>query len=70
MKGIQIALTGEERNAIIKAVNCYMGMMQDGEGGNEIIEQELNDGLGSGLFKLYKGFIGAQAYKKYDKIKR
>lgn len=70
MKGIQISLTGEERTAIITAVTCYMEMMQDGDDGKELIEEELNNGLGSGLFKLYKGLIGANAYKTYAKKKR
>lgn len=70
MKEIQISLTGKEREAIISAVTCYMDMMQSGDEGNEIIEQELNDGLGSGLFKLYKGLIGEQAYKRYSKNKK
>lgn len=69
MTGIQISLTGKERERLIDAVNYYIDMMSNGYDTSTLIDEELNNGLGRVMFKLYKGLNGAATYKKYGKNK-
>ena len=41
--------------------------MSTGEETFKIVEQTLNDGLGSALYKLYKGLNGTRLYENYIK---
>lgn len=71
MKGIQVSLTAKERECLLDAVSYYIDMMGDGdEKSVSIINKALNDGLGSALYKLYKGLRGEGYYKKYEKSKK
>ena len=70
MKGIQVSLTGNERSRLIDAVINYTMSMSEGEETNALITEELNDGLGSAMFKLTKGLMGNQAYRHYNDKKQ
>ncbi len=67
MKGIQISLTGKERERLIDAVTYYLDIMSDGYDTSQTTQNELNDGLGKAMFKLYKGYQGEEIYKVYNK---
>lgn len=70
MNGIQISLTGKERERLINAVTYYIDMMADGEDTVGIVDMELNNGLGKAMYKLYKGLNGSSSYEIYNKNKR
>lgn len=65
MNGIQISLTGQERERLIDAVNCYIDIMVEGIETSKSLDIELNNGLGKAMFKLYKGLNGEQQYIDY-----
>ena len=65
MNGIQISLTGKERERLIDAVNYYIDIMTEGIETSEKLDIELNNGLGKAMFKLYKGLNGAELYIDY-----
>lgn len=65
MNGIQISLTGKERERLIDAVACYIDIMSEGFDTSESLNIELNNGLGKAMFKLYKGLNGEQHYIDY-----
>lgn len=67
MNGIQISLTGKERERLIDAVTYYIDIMSEGTETVEILDIELNDGLGKAMFKLYKGLNGEIDYIDYNK---
>ncbi len=67
MKGIQVSLTGNERDKLLDAVACYISTMSEGVETYKLIEEELNNGLGSAMHKLYKGLNGEQSYEHYKK---
>lgn len=65
MNGIQISLTGQERERLIDAVNYYIDIMAEGIETSENLDIELNNGLGKAMFKLYKGLNGEMNYIDY-----
>lgn len=65
MNGIQISLTGKERERLIDAVNCYIDLMTEGIETSKSLDIELNNGLGKAMFKLYKGLNGERQYIDY-----
>ena len=67
MKGIQVSFTGDERDKLLDAVVCYISTMSDGVETYKLIEEELNNGLGSAMHKLYKGLNGERNYEQYKK---
>ena len=67
MAGINIYLTEKERNIIVDYVTEYMSVLGEGEDTCEYIEKDLKNGLGSALYKLYKGRIGQRNYEEYKK---
>lgn len=67
MNGIQISLTGKERERLIDAVTYYIDIMSEGIETVESLDIELNDGLGKAMFKLYKGLNGEINYIDYNK---
>ena len=69
MNGIQISLTGKERERLIDAVNCYIDIMTEGIETSKSLDIELNNGLGKAMFKLYKGLNGERQYIDYTQKK-
>lgn len=69
MNGIQISLTGKERERLIDAVNCYIDIMTEGIDTSKSLDIELNNGLGKAMFKLYKGLNGERQYIDYTQKK-
>ena len=54
MKGITIYLKENERGLLYRAVRCYIEMMETGDETNDIVRDELKNGLASGLSKLMR----------------
>lgn len=65
---MNIYLTDKEREQLIAAVGNYLDMMSTTE--EDLISDVLEDGLGSALYKLYKGRYGQKLYKKYCKTNK
>ena len=66
MKGRSIYLTEKEQQALIDSSSEWCEMMGSGdEESCNLVEERLNDGLGSALRKLYKGRNGERIYKDY-----
>lgn len=63
---MQVYLTEKEILALIKSATEWYSMMGDGdEEAYEQGEERMDNGLGSALYKLYKGRDGQKHYKKY-----
>lgn len=67
MNGIQISLTAKEREQLINAVTYYVDIMSEGFETSAFINEEMNNGLGRAMFKLYKGLQGEKLYENYKK---
>ena len=67
MKGIQISLTGKERQCIIDALNEFIEIYDEGMLTSIELDGIMDNGLGKVMFKLYKGLRGESLYEKYNK---
>lgn len=67
MKGIQISLTGKERQCIIDALNEFIEIYDEGMLTSIELDGIMDNGLGKAMFKLYKGLRGESLYEKYNK---
>ncbi len=63
---MQVYLTDKELLALIHSAEEWCSMMSDGdeESCNEA-QERLDTGLGSALYKLYRGRNGQKVYKEY-----
>lgn len=57
MDGITIYLTGKEREALIDICEVVNGI--------DDIDERLENGLGSAMYKLLRGCVGEDNYKEY-----
>ena len=69
MAGVSIYLTEREQDMLIKYIGQGVEMLEEGEDTHDEVIKDLDEGLGSGLRKLYKGRIGETHYSGY-KTKR
>jgi hypothetical protein len=66
LSGRNIYLTEKEQKALIDSCSEWCEMMSSGdEEYFNIVEEKLNNGLGSALRKLYKGKNGERIYRDY-----
>lgn len=65
MKGRTIYLTNDEILALTAICSEWESMMSEGEETAHLVDERLDEGLGSALKKLYKGREGQKAYKEY-----
>ena len=65
--GRQIYLSDKEIEALRDVATEWCSIMGDGEDTYELANEKLDSGLGSALYKLYKGCYGARAYEEYKK---
>ncbi|MBQ8166886.1 MAG: hypothetical protein IJZ96_07605 [Lachnospiraceae bacterium] len=65
--GKTIYLTDKEIKAVRDCCGEWCEIMSTGVETFKTVEQTLNDGLGSALYKLYKGLNGARLYENYIK---
>lgn len=54
MRGKTIYLKENERRLLYQAVTCYIQTMETGDETNDIVRDELEKGLASGLSKLMR----------------
>lgn len=65
---MQVYLTDKELLALVYSAEEWCSMMGDGdEKSCKEAQERLDNGLGSALYKLYKGKIGQRVYKEYEK---
>lgn len=62
MDAIDVYLTGKERQEIIDI--CELIWETD------TADEHLENGLGSALYKLYKGYVGQEDYEQYANKRR
>lgn len=62
---MQIYLTNKEISALLSLYSSWESTMVDGEQTVNTIEERLNDGLGSALYKLSKGRACQGFYEEY-----
>lgn len=68
---MQIYLTDKEIVALIESATEWYSMMGDGDDDScEQAEERMDNGLGSALYKLYKGRNGQKIYEKYARKKK
>lgn len=61
-----VYLTEKEIFALIDSTTEWCDMMASGnEKSVELVNERLSDGLGSALYKLYKGRNGQRVYEQY-----
>lgn len=66
LRRMQVYLTEKEIFALIDSATEWCDMMASGnEKSVELVNERLSDGLGSALYKLYKGRNGQRAYEEY-----
>ena len=66
--GKGIYLKEKELSALRETASEWCSMMEDGdENSSKCVNDRLNEGLGSALYKLYKGLNGEKIYKHYVK---
>lgn len=65
MRGKSIYLTNNEILALTATCSEWESIMNDGEETAHLVDERLDEGLGSALKKLYKGREGQKAYKEY-----
>lgn len=63
--GKQIYFSNKEIQALRDAASEWCSIMGEGEETFECVGEALENGLGSALYKLYKGCVGARAYEEY-----
>lgn len=63
---MQVYLTDKEVTALIETATEWYSIMGDGdEHSCEQAEERMDNGLGSALYKLYKGRYGQRNYEDY-----
>lgn len=65
MKGRTIYLTNDEILALTATYSEWESMMSEGEETAHLVDERLDEGLGSAMKKLYRGREGQKAYEKY-----
>lgn len=66
MAGRNVYLTEKEMSALRQSSSEWCDIMSGGdEESCDCVEEQLNNGLGSALKKLYKGLNGERVYKNY-----
>lgn len=65
--GKQIYLSNEEIESLRDAATEWCSIMGDGDETAHLVTAKLEKGLGSALYKLYKGTRGEKVYQKYIK---
>ena len=63
------SFTEKEWQMIIDYITGYMETLRDEEV-VDYVTPDLENGLGSALYKLYKGRSGQKMYEKYTKIRQ
>lgn len=67
--GLQVYLSEKELSAVLDSATEWSEIMSSGDSTSlALVEERMDDGLGSALYKLYKGKNGQQAYKQYAKM--
>lgn len=69
MAGIRIYLTEQEQNMLIKYTSEAVGILGEAEDTYEETEKDMENGLGSALYKLYEGRTGQMCYEDYKRKK-
>lgn len=68
---MQVYLTDKEITALIESATEWYSMMGDGdEDSREQAKERMDNGLGSALYKLYKGRNGQRVYEEYARKKK
>lgn len=62
-----ISFTKKEEAQLRNALSGYCDLMNEGYETSKMLEMEFKNGLGSALYKLYKGRNGAVLYERYVK---
>lgn len=65
MRGRSIYLTVDELLALTETCTEWVSIMSEGEDTAPLVDERLDEGLGSALKKLYKGREGQKAYLDY-----
>lgn len=65
MRGKSIYLTNNEILALTATCSEWESMMSEGEETAHLVDERLDEGLGSALKKLYKGREGQKIYNTY-----
>lgn len=63
--GRSIYLSDNEIKALKDVATEWCSIMGDGSETSHLVDESLNNGLGSALYKLYKGCNGERIYKEY-----
>lgn len=69
MAGISIYLTEQEQDMLIEYATQAISILGEAEGTWEQTEDDLKNGLGSAMYKIYKGRNGQRNYKQYKRRK-
>lgn len=68
---MQVYLTNKEVLALISASSEWCEIMGSGdENSCKCVDERLDNGLGSALYKLYEGRGGQRAYAEYAKSRK
>ena len=62
---MNVYLTDKEVDCVITACSQWCELMETGD--EDLVTPMLDEGLGSALYKLYKGRNGQEIYKSYAK---
>lgn len=62
-----ISFTKLEESLLREALSSYCDFMNDSENTSEELRYQMQNGLGSVMFKLWKGRKGQKLYEKYKK---
>lgn len=65
MRGKSIYLTNNEILALTATCSEWESIMNEGEETAHLVDERLDEGLGSALKKLYKGREGQKIYENY-----
>lgn len=65
MRGKAIYLTNNEILALTATCSEWESMMSEGEETVHLVDERLDEGLGSAMKKLYSGREGQKAYENY-----
>lgn len=65
---MNLYLTDKEAKCLRDVCGQWIELMETGE--EDLVTPMLEDGLGSALYKLYKGKNGATLFREYEKRKR
>lgn len=64
-----ISFTDKEEELLRDVLNEYCDIMCDTEATSKTLDEQMEDGLGSVMYKLYKGRRGQTLYEKYARKK-